>query len=426
MKISLTNVGKIGQAEVKLNGLTVIAGPNDSGKSTLGRALYSILRANGMAIDSERDAGREIVYNLFSRLYSLVGLKRFTSPELSLLLPTTVELATDRWTELATENERAIFVNKIIQAVSETDLTPRIKSLCYASLNELPVKGDGGDTDSGFANAFQELIATEFSGSFTSYGTDGSIVVITNDADNKSISVEVKDNLCRSARMSKALDFPLDATLIDSPLYLNLSRTIQNGMRNPDNLIQSHIADFIDKASMPALLDKGGDDKMEDVLREGRFVFDSTSRQLVFERGGARFPISNVASGLKTFGILQLFLSNGVASPEKMLIWDEPENHLHPKWQLNFAEILVNMAKEGYPLLVSTHSPYFLQAVRYYAASTGMEANVDYYSSDCDESTGLNRLRHVNGCLNDVFITLAEPLNSIMNVDLARDKYSAR
>ncbi len=426
MKISLTNVGKIGQAEVKLNGLTVIAGPNDSGKSTLGRALYSTLRANGMAIDSELDAGRAMVNNLFSRIYSLIGLKRFTSPELSVLLPTTVELATDRWTELATETEKALFTNKIIQAVSETDLTPRIKSLCYASLKELPVKERSSDIESGFTNAFQELITTEFSGSFSSYGSNESTISITNDAGDKSISLEIKDNRCLGGRMSKAPDFPLDATLIDSPLYLNLARTIQNGMRNPENLIQSHIADFIDKASMPALLDKGSDQKMEEVLREGRFIFDSTSRQLVFERGGARFPISNVASGLKTFGILQLFLSNGVASPEKMLIWDEPENHLHPKWQLNFAEILVNMAKEGYPLLVSTHSPYFLQAVRFYAASTGMESNVDYYSSDCDESTGLNRLRHVNGCLNDVFITLAEPLNSIMNVDLARRNHSAQ
>jgi len=43
MELQLTNIGMIKEANVKLDGLTVIAGENDTGKSTVGKALFMIL-----------------------------------------------------------------------------------------------------------------------------------------------------------------------------------------------------------------------------------------------------------------------------------------------------------------------------------------------------------------------------------------------
>ena len=40
MKLTLKNIGKIGTASVEINGITVIAGENNTGKSTVGRALF--------------------------------------------------------------------------------------------------------------------------------------------------------------------------------------------------------------------------------------------------------------------------------------------------------------------------------------------------------------------------------------------------
>lgn len=39
MDIKLRNFGKIKEADIQLSGLTLIAGPNDSGKSTVGKAF---------------------------------------------------------------------------------------------------------------------------------------------------------------------------------------------------------------------------------------------------------------------------------------------------------------------------------------------------------------------------------------------------
>ena len=45
MKLCLKNIGKIKSACVDINGITVIAGNNDTGKSTIGKALFAIFNS---------------------------------------------------------------------------------------------------------------------------------------------------------------------------------------------------------------------------------------------------------------------------------------------------------------------------------------------------------------------------------------------
>lgn len=45
MSIKLSNFGKIKNAEIKVDGLTVIAGKNDTGKSTIGKSLYAVIKS---------------------------------------------------------------------------------------------------------------------------------------------------------------------------------------------------------------------------------------------------------------------------------------------------------------------------------------------------------------------------------------------
>ena len=45
MKLSIRNVGKLKEADVEINGITVIAGENNTGKSTIGKVLFSIFQS---------------------------------------------------------------------------------------------------------------------------------------------------------------------------------------------------------------------------------------------------------------------------------------------------------------------------------------------------------------------------------------------
>ena len=42
MKLILENIGNIGKAVIEINGITVVAGENNTGKSTISRALFSV------------------------------------------------------------------------------------------------------------------------------------------------------------------------------------------------------------------------------------------------------------------------------------------------------------------------------------------------------------------------------------------------
>ena len=52
MILKLQNIGIIEEADINIDGITLIAGQNDSGKSTVGKVLYALIR--GVNIDENR------------------------------------------------------------------------------------------------------------------------------------------------------------------------------------------------------------------------------------------------------------------------------------------------------------------------------------------------------------------------------------
>lgn len=110
------------------------------------------------------------------------------------------------------------------------------------------------------------------------------------------------------------------------------------------------------------------DDKMNAIgdITGGKFEFDNKTRNLFWKKEGVKYSPVNVASGIKAFGVMQILMETQAINENKILIWDEPENHLHPEWQIKIAQLFVEIAKAGVPILISSHSPYFIQGVRYF------------------------------------------------------------
>ena len=75
MELKLSYVNKIKQANIKLNGLTVIAGPNSSGKSTIGRTLFSVVKAIANTKNAGEEDNRRLLKKHIESFYSrLQGL----------------------------------------------------------------------------------------------------------------------------------------------------------------------------------------------------------------------------------------------------------------------------------------------------------------------------------------------------------------
>ena len=45
MKLKIDNLAKIKHAEIQIDGITVITGNNNTGKSTIGKTLYSVFNS---------------------------------------------------------------------------------------------------------------------------------------------------------------------------------------------------------------------------------------------------------------------------------------------------------------------------------------------------------------------------------------------
>ena len=124
--------------------------------------------------------------------------------------------------------------------------------------------------------------------------------------------------------------------------------------------------------------------------------------------------LSNLSSGLKIFIALKELLLNGTIQYNGTIILDEPEIHLHPEWQLLFAEIIVLLQKEfNMHILMTTHSPYFLRAIQVYSAKYGIADGCRYYLSESRDKAV--HFVDVSGKVDKIYQTLAQPLQELEN-----------
>lgn len=107
-------------------------------------------------------------------------------------------------------------------------------------------------------------------------------------------------------------------------------------------------------------------------------------RRLEFEgANGSALPISETASGIKSFAILQRLLQKGLLDEGTLMIIDEPEAHLHPQWIVEYARIILKLNRKlGVKFLLASHSPTFVQALHNIADSKGEVDKLTFYLSD--------------------------------------------
>ena len=79
MKLKISNFAKIEEADIKIDGITVICGDNDTGKSTIGKILFSIFSSNyNSAKRIQSEQGLSIINNIFKLQLTPLQLDNFS------------------------------------------------------------------------------------------------------------------------------------------------------------------------------------------------------------------------------------------------------------------------------------------------------------------------------------------------------------
>ena len=124
----------------------------------------------------------------------------------------------------------------------------------------------------------------------------------------------------------------------------------------------------------------------------------------------------NLSTGIKSFVILKQLLQSGIIDEHGMIILDEPEIHLHPEWQLKFAESIVLIQKEFHTnILLNTHSPYFLNAIEVYSQKYGIDDKCKYYLAE--DRGGNAVISDVTDKTEVLYAKLAQPLQKLENLE---------
>jgi predicted ATPase len=431
MRFELHHILKVEAANIEMGGLTVLTGENSSGKSTLGKTLFSLLKAVNNVRRTDKVKTIELLrVELLSirRLFEREERVPATLDDVRLLGINLVDGA------LILADLRA----ELDAAAAAADFNARTNALMRGALARIGQYLDQYvSPESAFRTEFEAIARTEFREELASYEEgSGSIHFYDDSADavGSAVGITITDRRFADVCMQGNTSFR-DVTYVESSVYMNVLDALRRSgtfssvaARQADGL-PYHLTDMADKMISSVdlserMLEAEFRDQLDHIsgIVGGQFVLDDATKQLAFVQEGHEIQPVSVASGVKSFGVLQRLIENGAVSPSKLLIWDEPEIHLHPEWQVKFCGLLVDLVAVGIPIIVSTHSPYFLQGLRYFAAMRGIEREVRYYMAETNPTSGRSLFKEVTDDLNRVFALLAGPLHEIMNVDAVRRK----
>lgn len=420
MKIKISNIGKIKEAEVTINGITVIAGENNTGKSTVGKALYAMFNSFvdvKQRVDEERIGSLRRTLNGFANELDSFGFIKFDVKKIAVKLNegrnelTKEKLAEVLSSEFNYGNKNLDFNRNVFE--STIDKIMRILDI----------------TDEYYTRTLtQKIFGEEFKQQINNtLEKEAGYVQLTI---KKYVSKVHFDNDI-ALKVSKSIDIFNKAIYLDDPFVLD--RGPVNGVfskifkRNEYYGHQDSLCELIyGNQEDYNLVDKiVTDERLQKIMSKMQTackgnVFFKDNGELLYQQNNVSVPfkVANLSTGLKSFAILQTLLLNGAIKDGSLIILDEPEIHLHPGWQLLFAELIVMLQKEfNLHILLNTHSPYFLQAIEVFAEKYGIDDKCEYYLSYNDHEESF--VKSVTGNLEEIYAKLAKPLQVLENLRYA-------
>ena len=108
------------------------------------------------------------------------------------------------------------------------------------------------------------------------------------------------------------------------------------------------------------------------------------SLSLAFKKDKSILPLSRSASSVKDLAIFLLYLKH-VAKKGETIVLEEPETTLHPDNQILLAGLIARLVNAGLRIVVTTHSPYFLEQLSHCVVAGSSQAGKEFREFADDE-----------------------------------------
>lgn len=466
MKIRLKNIGIIQDSVIEINGLTVITGQNNSGKTTVGKALYSLIDSvSNIKQKSANDRYNYAVDQLERACECFpfhLSLKRRSSQIENECLKI---FFSGEYQDAVSPDRIDLFLSDLIHEIGRFDISCepyhdildrvwhtssfRKKTICEnfesykkESLSIITTAQEYIASDPELINYTKQSInaalSIEFHGQIqpAAFENIKSYLEISNH-DEICFKINIENNDIAGSDEIVYWNSPYKkAFFIDNPFILDepayrkknsytsekISFVNESRIVTHDNQLK-----FVLNYSRPvSIFEEGVIDSRYKLIKE---KIDSVLPGKFTIKDGERFYITNniklnsgnLATGSKMFSIIKILLEHGAIDENTLLILDEPESHLHPKWQNLFVEIMILIVKEiGCHVLLTTHSSHFMLAVDAYMRKYDITDLCNFYQTEQIDNSPFVSYKCVNNSLNLIYEDFVTYLS---DVKLMRDKY---
>lgn len=453
MKLWIDNIGIVKNSELEINGLTVITGYNNSGKTTVGKVLYSLISAvedlQKSAIRDKANYAKVRIDHMLNEMqwWYVSLMKERREAELNEMSAISAILqyipATLKIEDL--ENclhEILVHIDKI-----EELLLTRTKNLQKKSEIEKAIDGYREVVNSinkvilqdqelvEYANAkLDNTLKQEFNHQILPVGIENVTgKVALNDDSGNVFDVLIDNNEVVRRRETYTPIFGKEVIFIDNVFILDelagQSKTQKNSGLRELKLNRPAKREFLSSISgkghnsklTKELLHKD-ENLFQEILnkRVAKEIFDKlntvfddeitiTDGEVICAK--SKIDIRNLAMGAKMFAMLKTLLENGSIKENTVLILDEPEVHLHPEWQNILAELLVLLQYQmGVTVLLTTHSSQFLMAIETFAKKYCLGEKFKVYATIKNTQDKFVTYQDVTDTLKDAYYRLARPM----------------
>lgn len=114
--------------------------------------------------------------------------------------------------------------------------------------------------------------------------------------------------------------------------------------------------------------------------------YEDATYETIFEYlrdDGLKIDFHKCSSGFKVLGLLQMLMNKGALTEKTVVFLDEPEAYLHPEWIVEYARMLVLINKMlGTRFFIATHNPDMASAIRYISEKEGTLDSVNFYIAE--------------------------------------------
>lgn len=394
---TIENLGNIEKAVIEVKPLTIIAGENGTGKSFATKGLYSLLDVlnKNYSYEIYKQYLKRLKYNIvkFDENYTnkskkdLDFIKDFVDDKLLFLhildkefkLTNHVEKLKNSYPRLKQDYEHiqayytkqkslkkfekvSTYINNILEAYND------ILQLETSLQTMVPL-----EIEANLKQTFQQ-----------NFQISNLETLFRKTKKPKNTKLEISSIGTMEILNKKEIDFSFlsegiveiqklaNIVYIDSPAYLKVKKAL-NSKRgfsflssftfniDEDKYLRDYplyldkLYEFIDKEYLETPDFEDLSQELQSLMN-GKLNITKSGDIEYLDNNDNPIPLSLTAMGITNIGIIDLLLRNNIINKGSFLIMDEPEAHLHPKWQVYLINILYKVAQSGANIIIATHS----------------------------------------------------------------------